>query len=181
MASLWPTPSSYAERHNHANGEDNRDGHSDNHSWNNGAEGPSVDPAVNAARAADLRALLATLFASTGTIMLTAGDEFGRSQNGNNNAYAQDNSSCWVDWADRDLALEDYVAGLSRARQDRLGWCTEFPQSGRWLRSDLAPMTVADWEAPITDAVTCTVGEQHEIASLNISRSGRRATWEFAP
>ena len=84
-------------------------------------------PISSAARAADLRALLGTLFASTGTIMLTAGDEFGRSQSGNNNAYAQDNASCWVDWEHRDLALEDYVAGLAQARMDRLRLAHEIP------------------------------------------------------
>jgi len=95
----------YAERHNEANGEQNRDGHGENFSWNRGVEGPSDDPDVTALRQADLRALLATLFASTGAIMLTAGDEFGRSQSGNNNAYAQDNALGWVDWAGRDTAL----------------------------------------------------------------------------
>ncbi|HEX8420054.1 MAG TPA: glycogen debranching enzyme, partial [Sphingomonas sp.] len=79
----------YEERRNHANGEDNRDGHGDNQSWNGGVEGPTDDPAILARRDRDRRALLGTLFASTGTIMLTAGDEFGRSQGGNNNAYAQ--------------------------------------------------------------------------------------------
>src|SRR5690606_1970207 len=86
----------YSRKHNEANGEANRDGEHDNNSWNNGVEGPTDDPAILAARAADMRALLATLFASRGTIMLTAGDEFGRSQGGNNNAYAQDNETTWL-------------------------------------------------------------------------------------
>ncbi len=107
---------SYAERHNHANGEDNRDGHGDNLSWNNGVEGPSDDPAIRQRRRDDLRALLATLFASRGTIMLTAGDEFGRTQQGNNNAYAQDNAIGWVDWQNRDRDLEDFVAALAAFR-----------------------------------------------------------------
>ncbi|WP_288417318.1 alpha-amylase family glycosyl hydrolase, partial [uncultured Novosphingobium sp.] len=136
----------HAERHNHTNGEDNRDGHGENVSWNNGVEGPSDDPAVLARRQAAVRALLGTLFASTGTVMLTAGDEFGRSQQGNNNAYAQDNPVTWVDWAGRDLALEDYVAGLARWRAERRRWFTQFPQAGQWL-SRHGPMTVADWEA----------------------------------
>jgi glycogen debranching enzyme len=170
----------YAERHNQANGEDNRDGHGENFSWNNGVEGPSTDPAVIAARAADLRALLGTLFASTGTIMLTAGDAFGRSQSGNNNAYAQDNPACWVDWEHRDLDLEDHVAGLARARIDRGGWCTEFPQTGRWLKPDQDDMTVADWENPSTDAVMYAVGEPNKEATLNISRAGRVVAWDVA-
>jgi glycogen debranching enzyme len=168
----------YANRHNHANGEDNRDGHSDNHSWNNGIEGPSTDPAVIAARAADLRALLGTLFASTGTIMLTAGDEFGRSQGGNNNAYAQDDPSCWVNWEDRDLALEDYVARLAQARLDEGGWSTKFPQTGQWFRHDGHLMTAADWENPATDAVFYVISEQNRKDTLNISRSGRAINWE---
>ncbi|MBA3324441.1 MAG: glycogen debranching protein GlgX, partial [Rhodobacteraceae bacterium] len=107
----------YARKHNHANCEHNRDGHDDNHSWNNGAEGPSDDPHIAAARARDLRALLATLFASRGTIQLTAGDEFGRSQSGNNNAYAQDNPLTWLDWAGRDRGLEACCARLSALRR----------------------------------------------------------------
>ena len=104
----------YRDKHNAANGEHNRDGHDDNLSWNNGAEGPTADPAITAARSRDLRALLATLFASRGTIMLTAGDEFGRSQGGNNNAYAQDNAITWLDWDRRDRDLEAFVAGPRR-------------------------------------------------------------------
>lgn len=108
---------SYRQKHNDANGEDNRDGHDDNLSWNNGVEGPTSDPEVALRRKADVRALLATLFASRGTIMLTAGDEFGRSQKGNNNAYAQDNDLTWLDWSGRDQEMERYVGALSRLRR----------------------------------------------------------------
>jgi len=108
---------SYAGKHNETNGEGNRDGHDENFSWNDGVEGASDDPAVRARRDMDKRALLATLFASRGAIMLTAGDEFGRSQRGNNNAYAQDNDTTWLDWAGRDKALEDFVAALSALRR----------------------------------------------------------------
>jgi glycogen debranching enzyme len=106
----------YRERSNHDNGEENRDGHHANHSWNHGVEGPTDDPAIRAARARDLRALLATLFASRGAIMLTAGDEFGRTQGGNNNAYAQDNETTWLDWQGRDRDLEAFVATLGDLR-----------------------------------------------------------------
>ncbi|HEX7930482.1 MAG TPA: glycogen debranching enzyme, partial [Sphingomicrobium sp.] len=132
---------------NWANGEQNRDGHGENFSWNNGAEGLSTDPAVNARRAADLRALLGTLFASTGTIMLTAGDEFGRSQQGNNNAYAQDNVSAWIDWSTRDLELEDFVAGLAAWRASRSDWFRQFPRTGKWLTPGGEPMSPSDWES----------------------------------
>ncbi len=143
----------YETKHNEANGEGNRDGHNENLSWNHGVEGPSDDPAVIAGRGADLRALLATLFASTGTIMLTAGDEFGRTQQGNNNAYAQDNEISWVDWTGRDVALEDFVAQLSDARMAAIDCFTRFPEPGEWTRLDGTPMTVADWESLQTQGV----------------------------
>jgi isoamylase len=90
---------SYNERHNEANGEENRDGHSHNRSWNCGAEGPSDDPEVNRLRRRQMRNFLATLLLSQGTPMLLAGDEFARTQAGNNNAYCQDNTISWVDWS----------------------------------------------------------------------------------
>ncbi len=89
---------SYNDKHNEANGEDNRDGHSGNRSWNCGAEGPADDPAINALRWRQMRNFLATLVLSQGTPMLCAGDEFGRTQGGNNNAYCQDNEISWVNW-----------------------------------------------------------------------------------
>ncbi|WP_424931147.1 glycogen debranching protein GlgX [Amaricoccus macauensis] len=107
----------YAHKHNEANGEENRDGHNDNLSWNNGVEGPTDDPDILGARRADIMAMLATLFASRGTIMLTAGDEFGRTQQGNNNAYAQDNEIAWIDWEGRDRDLETFTAELSTLRR----------------------------------------------------------------
>lgn len=107
----------YEHKHNEANGEQNRDGHDDNLSWNNGVEGETSDQSIVTARFDDQRALLATLFASRGTIMLMAGDEFGRTQRGNNNAYAQDNDITWLDWAGRDLALEHHTALLARMRR----------------------------------------------------------------
>ncbi len=140
----------FQTRHNQANGEQNRDGHGENFSWNNGAEGPSDDPAILARRTADLRALLGTLFASTGTILLAAGDEFGRSQRGNNNAYAQDNAISWIDWTGRDRALEDHVAALSARRAARAAGSARFPQDGTWRRSDGTAMTRDDWENPRT-------------------------------
>ena len=88
----------YNERHNEANGEDNMDGHSHNRSWNCGAEGPTNDRAINELRARQMRNMLATLLLSQGTPMLLAGDEFARTQRGNNNAYCQDNDISWVDW-----------------------------------------------------------------------------------
>jgi glycogen operon protein len=94
---------SYNDKHNEANGEDNRDGHDNNLSWNCGAEGPTEDPAVLALRARQQRNFIATLMLSQGVPMLLAGDEIGRTQLGNNNAYCQDGPLSWVDW---DLAAE---------------------------------------------------------------------------
>lgn len=167
----------YSERHNHANGEDNRDGHGESYSWNCGVEGPSSDPAIVARRQADLRALLGTLFASTGTIMLTAGDELGRSQGGNNNAYAQDNPVGWVDWANRDLELEDFVADLAKARQQSGVATAHFPDTGQWLSLDGDEMSVADWEDPQTDGfIYRLVNVSHE-CSLELSRKNRLIGW----
>jgi glycogen debranching enzyme len=135
----------YDQRHNEANGENNRDGHGENFSWNNGVEGPTNDPAILGRRAAFARAMLGTLFASAGTIMLTAGDEFGRSQQGNNNAYAQDNALTWIDWSARDIALENYVAALAETRA--LRDTAHFPEDGTWQTLSGTTMTVADWDA----------------------------------
>lgn len=162
----------YAERHNWANGEQNRDGHGENFSWNNGAEGPTTDPAILARRDTDLRALLATLFASTGTIMLTAGDEFGRSQKGNNNAYAQDNALSWIDWTQRDTALEDFVAELASWRAARVGHLRQFALPGEWRTIDGAAMTTADWENPELPGLVYDT----QAYRLTIDRKGRRIT-----
>lgn len=139
----------YERRHNDANGEQNRDGHSENFSWNNGVEGPSADPAVLSARRRDIMALLGTLFCSRGTIMLTAGDEFGRSQQGNNNAYAQDNATGWVDWAARDREIEAHAFALASLRASQPDLCDTRWLSGadvEWLDEESQPLTVAQWE-----------------------------------
>ncbi|MEP9385667.1 glycogen debranching protein GlgX [Mesorhizobium sp. KR9-304] len=109
--------SAYEKKHNEANGENNRDGHDENFSWNCGTEGESANPKVKVQRAHDTCALLATLFMSRGTIMLTAGDEFGRTQKGNNNAYAQDNALTWLDWAGRDQSIEEFTIALAAIRK----------------------------------------------------------------
>jgi glycogen operon protein len=149
---------SYAGKHNEANGEENRDGHNENHSWNNGAEGPTADPEIKAARRHDVMALIGTLFATRGTIMLTAGDEAGRSQQGNNNAYCQDNAITWLDWTAMDDEIVAHTAALS-AMRSRFGVFDEttfLTGNGdvEWCRLDGHPMTVADWEHPATDNLT---------------------------
>ena len=89
---------SYNDKHNEANGRGHKDGHSHNRSWNCGHEGPTDDPAINALRERQIRNILATLLLSQGTPMVLAGDEFGRTQEGNNNAYCQDSEISWLDW-----------------------------------------------------------------------------------
>ena len=103
---------SYNDKHNEANGENNRDGTSDNNSWNCGAEGPTNDPAILALRARQSRAMLTTLLLSFGVPMLLGGDEMGRTQDGNNNAYCQDNQITWYDWASADKELRDFTKQL---------------------------------------------------------------------
>jgi glycogen operon protein len=158
----------YRHKHNQTNGEDNRDGHGENYSWNNGVEGPTDDPAVNAERTRDLRALLATLFASRGSIMLTAGDEFGRSQGGNNNAYAQDNDATWLDWAGRDTELEAFTAALAALRRAHPALADPALLTGApgadgipdvaWLTPGGKPKAVADWEAARAAAFAMVLG-----------------------
>ncbi|WP_065846188.1 glycogen debranching protein GlgX [Sphingobium sp. Ndbn-10] len=141
----------YDHRHNEANGEQNRDGHGENFSWNNGIEGATADQAIRAARRRDIKALLGTLFCSRGAIMLTAGDEFGRTQQGNNNAYAQDNAIGWVDWQGRDREIEAHAFALADMRASTpdfsdAGWLSE--TDVEWLDERGQPMTVAQWEDP---------------------------------
>jgi len=154
----------YAEKHNEANGEQNRDGTSRNLSWNCGVEGPSSDLAVQAQRQRDVRALLATLFLSRGTPMLTAGDEFRRTQFGNNNAYAQDNVVTWLDWIAADEALIAFVGRLAELRRrhpvlsaDRFLDGREpapgEPKDAIWLKRDGAPMAKSDWQSPEADVL----------------------------
>jgi glycogen operon protein len=151
----------YETRHNAANGEENRDGHGENFSWNNGVEGVSGDPAIVAARRRDVMALLGTLFTSRGTIMLTAGDEFGRSQQGNNNAYCQDNALSWLDWAGRDLALEAHAVRLAalRAAHPELS-DPAFLSDGDvdWLTAEGQAMTEADWHDPARGTMQMRIG-----------------------
>lgn len=162
----------YESRHNRANGEDNRDGHGDNFSWNCGVEGPSDDADVLARRQAAMRAMLGTLFVSTGTIMLTAGDEFGRSQQGNNNAYAQDNAIGWVDWVGRDHALEDYVARLAQWRAARAAWFAAFPEDGEWRTLNGVPMDAARWEDPATQGFAWHSSDPARAYGFIVDRAG---------
>ncbi|MGF9563291.1 glycogen debranching protein GlgX [Neorhizobium sp. BT27B] len=150
---------SHQHKHNEANGEDNRDGHGENLSWNNGTEGATEDPNILDNRRRDVIALLSTLFASRGTVMLTAGDEGGRSQRGNNNAYCQDNAITWVDWAKLDPAIIAHTAFLARMRRRFPAFADTAFLTGAddvaWFSASGAAMTVEDWQRG--DAATLTM------------------------
>ncbi|GAC1339472.1 MAG: glycogen debranching protein GlgX [Acetobacteraceae bacterium] len=150
---------SYNDKHNDANGEDGRDGSDNNHSWNHGAEGATDDPAICEVRQRQMRNMLATLFLSQGTPMLLAGDEFGRTQGGNNNAYCQDNEISWVDWDIPEWGLKQaaLVRRLTRLRLEypilhrlRFFTGTEIAELGgvkdvTWINASGGEMQGGDW------------------------------------
>jgi glycogen operon protein len=147
---------SFEDKHNEANGEDNRDGTDDNRSWNCGAEGPTDDPEVNALRDRQKRNFLTTLFLSQGVPMLVGGDELGRTQGGNNNAFCQDNEISWFDWGSVDGELLDFTRSLIEFRAAhptfrRRAFFTGGSPRGSglpdlwWFRPDGRKMTQRDW------------------------------------
>ena len=142
---------SYNDKHNEANGENNRDGTSDNNSWNCGAEGPTTDPDVLALRARQSRAMLTTLLLSFGVPMLLGGDEMGRTQGGNNNAYCQDNEIAWFDWSQPDTELQDFTRQLIALRTAHPVFRRRRFLSGaqaselQWFTPAGTQMTDADW------------------------------------
>ena len=149
---------SYNDRHNENNGEENRDGESNNRAWNCGAEGPTKDVKVNVLRARQKRNLIATLFLSLGVPMLLAGDEFGRSQQGNNNAYCQDNAISWVDWMNMDTSELTFARQIIEFRKQHPVFLRRKWFQGRsirgsetndiaWFRPDGELMSDQDWGA----------------------------------
>ena len=152
---------SYEQKRNDANGEDNRDGEGHNRSANCGVEGPSEDPVVRTCRDRQRRNFLATLFLSQGVPMLLGGDEIGRTQRGNNNAYCQDNETSWFDWECVDQGMLDFTTRLIRFRKDhpvfrRRRWFHGAPIRDTpdiaWLRPDGVEMSDEDWTSgePLT-------------------------------
>ena len=147
---------SYTQRHNHANGEHNRDGHAHNLSVNHGVEGPTTRPEILAARRVQQRTLLAVTLLALGTPMLLSGDEMGHSQHGNNNAYCQDNATTWLNWKQADHALLGFVARLTALRRQRrvlqgTHWWQApggaSPRVAQWFTPAGVPMADADWHA----------------------------------
>jgi glycogen operon protein len=162
---------SYNDKHNEANGEENRDGHDDNLSWNHGVEGPTDDPAILDARERTKRNLLATLLLSQGVPMLSHGDEIGRTQLGNNNAYCQDNEISWLDWDldDRGKDLFEFTRRLIALRRKHPNFRRpKFFQDRAirdavehditWHRPDGEEMTDAEWGEPWVKIVGLCLG-----------------------
>jgi isoamylase len=149
----------YNDKHNEANGEENRDGHSHNRSWNHGAEGETDDQGINQLRERQMKNMLATLLLSQGTPMILAGDEFGRTQKGNNNAYCQDSEISWVNWQhdERAQRLIEFTRTLTTLRHQypilrRVRWLTgtydeELEVSDvTWIDASGAPMRDEHWD-----------------------------------
>jgi isoamylase len=151
---------SYNGNHNEANGEDNRDGDNENRSWNCGMEGPTDDPVVNTLRARQQRNVLATLLLSQGVPMLLGGDELGRTQGGNNNAYCQDNETSWYDWEHPDEALLAFTRRLIQFRNAHPVFRRRRFSTARemaWFRPDGKRMTGEDWDSGFGKAVGVTL------------------------
>ena len=169
----------YNEKHNLGNGEENRDGSTENLSFNHGVEGPTKDPAVLEARRKAMRNLLGTLLLSSGVPMLTAGDEMGRSQRGNNNAYNQDSELTWLPWE-----LEEWQEDLYRVTKDltrfrrenpalrpvRYGvWGETVPSATQmdWYNKDGEPMTMEDWDSPAERTLQYLAASTPEFEAFN--------------
>jgi len=189
---------SYDRAHNEANGEDGQDGHGHNLSWNSGEEGPTDDPEVIALRKRQTRNFLATLFLSQGVPMLTAGDEFARTQRGNNNAYCQDNEISWIDWslsaANADLV--DFVRLLASLRRSHVEFRRETFLKGAasrvevkdvtWLHARGSEMTQDDWRDVNLRTLGIWYGKRSNRAArllllLNASESAQAFTLPAPP
>jgi glycogen operon protein len=170
---------SYNDKHNEANKEDNQDGHDDNRSWNCGVEGPTDDPAVLDLRDRLGRAFVASLLFSQGTPMLQMGDELGRTQGGNNNAFCQDNEISWMRWTDlgdRDAAFLEFVRGVTKLRAELpLLRCSRFlhgePIAPRlknvaWFKPDGEEKRAEHWEDPVAKCVGLSLAGDRKILLL---------------
>lgn len=176
---------SYSAKHNEANRDDNRDGASENYGANHGAEGPTTDPEIRRLRQRQKRNMIATLLLSLGTPMLLAGDEFGRSQKGNNNAYCQDNAISWIDWSlpggEEGRAFRDFVRALIRIRRDHIVFRRRHFFHGRPIPGaavkDIAWLTPAgrekgdgDWRVPYARCLSYVLSGQ--AGSVHLTGSG---------
>jgi glycogen operon protein len=176
---------SYNDKHNEANHEGGQDGHSHNLSWNCGVEGPTDDPEIIALRERQRRNLIATLLLSQGTPMILMGDERGRTQGGNNNAYCQPGEMNWQDWTppEADAAFEEFVRGVIAIRAARnlfvadrylhSGPDPRRKRSARWLRPDGGEMTPEDWMNDLTRATGLLLrdGDTLMVLAMNASEA----------
>jgi isoamylase len=182
----------YNDKHNDANRESNHDGHDDNRSWNCGVEGPTGDPAVLELRDRLRRAYLASLFFSQGTPMLLMGDEQGRTQQGNNNAYCQDNALFWMRWSEhdpRDAGLLDFRCGLARLRAELpLLRAPRFLHGElvapnipnvAWFKPDGEPKQPEHWEDPIAKCVGLTLADAASLLLLIFNSDGEEIDFVF--
>ncbi|WP_216843342.1 glycogen debranching protein GlgX [Phytoactinopolyspora alkaliphila] len=172
---------SYNEKHNEANGEDNNDGESHNRSWNCGTEGHTDDPEINAVRARQQRNFLTTLLLSQGVPMICHGDELGRTQNGNNNGFCQDNEITWIAWDSADAGLLEFTRRLVSLRADHPVFRRRRFFDGRpvpqreaervpdidWFRPDGTGMSDEDWDSGFGRSVTVFLNG-HGIAGLDV-------------
>ncbi len=178
---------SYNEKHNEANGEDNNDGNSNNESWNCGVEGPTDDPVVAGLRERQIKNMLATLLLSRGTPMLLAGDEFGRTQGGNNNAYCQDNEISWLDWdlhekgqhlvqfVQRLTALRRQLPILHRSRFLTAEWNEDLGvRDVTWLKADGEEMDQAAWDDTEARSIGILLDGRAQVSGIR--RRGSDAT-----
>lgn len=179
---------SYNHKHNLANGEHNRDGHGHNLSWNCGVEGPSDEPHVNLLRLRVRRAMFASLLLAQGTPMLLAGDEIGHSQQGNNNAYCQDNEITWLGWEQAEPGLAKFVADLLATRREIPAltsgrWWTGLPDDAgvtdvQWLNPAGTPLETHDWHDPAGKALMIVLSD---IWLLLINASGHQVHFRLPP
>lgn len=174
----------YNHKHNDANLEDSRDGTDNNRSWNLGAEGATDDADIQARRRRQQRNVLTTLLLSHGVPLLAHGDELGRTQSGNNNAYCHDSALSWVNWEDADRGLMDLVSRLLTLRREQpvlrlSNWLrdgdTRDQRASRWFRADGRPMRPADWDQPERKAVTFVLNGRHSVFRQEPQYKGRGA------
>jgi isoamylase len=181
---------SYNDKHNAANGEDNKDGTNDNRSWNHGVEGPTKDNAIRQLRERQARNMMATLLLSQGTPMILAGDEFGRTQHGNNNAYCQDNEVSWVDWDSHDKShtMANFVRKLTHLRHEypvlhrgrfMTGeWNEELGvRDATWVNASGLNMSMQDWHDGETKCFGMLMDGRAQ--ATGIRRRGSAATLLF--
>jgi len=198
---------SYEHRHNEANGEDNRDGHSHNYSSNYGVEGETDDPSINAIRRRQRLNMMASLLLSQGTPMLLAGDEFGHTQNGNNNGYAQDNEICWLDWSLQDedpefleqvrdliwlrrehalLRIDDYVHGILQQGPENIEirWINkhgEAKKSEEWAVSSAFAVLIEETStAEPGSALAILINRYGEALNLQLPETRNPTEWHVA-